>query len=83
MAAAQSAGGLQKGWLHGGSAHPRPNHLAAQARYLNNPIPLNEPFVIPGSGAECQAPGDSSLPIEEVGNCTCMAVFSAGKGTAQ
>jgi hypothetical protein len=82
MAAAQSAGGLVKGWLHGGSEHPRPDHLAAQAKYLNSPIPLNEPFTIPGSGAQCQAPGDADLPIGEVANCTCMAVFTAAKPEA-
>lgn len=74
MASARSAGNLRKGWLHGGSSEPRPAHLAAQAKYLNEPIGLDEKFDI--GGVEMDAPGDTSAPIGEVANCTCMVVFS-------
>jgi len=74
MASARSAGNLKKGWLHGGSAEPRPDHIAAQQRYLNAPIGLDEKFDI--GGISMDAPGDTSAPIEQVANCTCMVVFS-------
>lgn len=76
MIAAEEVGGLKKGWLHGGSKDPREGHMTAQREYLNNPIPLDEDFKV--DGYECSAPGDSSLPPEEVCNCTCMAVFVKG-----
>ena len=74
MAAAESVVGLKKGWLHGGSEHPRPSHLQAQADYLDNPIPLDEDFVV--GGIHMSAPGADDAPIEEVANCTCVVVFS-------
>lgn len=74
MLAARNAGNMRKGWLHGGSAEPRAAHLAAQSAYLNNPIPLDEPFVV--NGFPCDAPGSTELPVSEVANCTCMVVFS-------
>lgn len=78
MIAANDVGGLLKGWLHGGSKDARPAHLAAQAQYLDNPIPLDEPFVV--NGFECNAPGDESLPPEEVCNCSCMVTFVKDEG---
>lgn len=75
MAAANRVKGLKKGWLHGGSADPRPEHLEAQTRYLNNPIPLDEKFVV--NGVDMDAPGDANAPVGEVANCTCMVVFTS------
>lgn len=73
MAAARAAGGtLKKIWIHGGSAEPRPAHLAAQGRYAAG-IGLDEKFEI--NGHLCDAPGDSSLPVGESANCTCMVGF--------
>jgi HK97 family phage portal protein len=78
MIAARSVGGLRKGWLHGGSREPRPAHLEAQARYQAAPIGLEEKFTINGFAAD--APGDASLPIGEVANCTCMVTFHRAEG---
>jgi len=80
LLAARQAGGLNKGWLHGGSSEPRPEHLAAQSKYLASPIGLDEKFEI--NGHLCDAPGDAELPVGETANCTCMVVFSAAKETA-
>jgi hypothetical protein len=73
MAAARAAGGLLKGWLHGGSSEPRPAHLAAQDRYMAEPIELDEMFSV--NGHEADAPGSTELPVEETANCTCCVVF--------
>lgn len=74
MMAANEVGGLKKGWLHGGSKEPRPEHIAAEKQYLNAPIGLDEKFIV--NGLECDAPGSTELPVEEVANCSCMMVFS-------
>lgn len=81
MMAAKEVGGLRKGWLHGNSDQPRPGHISAQERYLNQPIDIDQPFVLQGADGqtyECQQPGDSSLPAGEVCGCTCTAVFFKG-----
>jgi hypothetical protein len=76
MIAAREVGGLKKGWLHGGSKEAREAHLAAQARYLANPLDLDDKFEV--NGFECDAPGDSDLPPDEVCNCSCMVTFTKG-----
>jgi len=73
MIAAREAGDLEKFWVHGNPAMPRPDHVAAAERYQANPIPVDEPFQI--NGLECDAPGDPSLPPEEVCNCGCTVGF--------
>ena len=73
LLAANFAGGLLKGWLHGSSEDPRPAHVAAESTYQAAPIPLNGQFVV--NGHSCAAPGDASLPVEETANCTCTLVF--------
>jgi hypothetical protein len=75
--AAREVGGLKKGWLHGGSKEPRPEHLAAQAKYLVNPIGLDEKFEV--GGASMDSPGDADAPIEQIANCTCMMTLVASK----
>jgi len=74
LLAAEEVGGLKKGWLHGGSKEARPSHLAAQAKYLNEPIGLSEKFTLE-SGQSCDAPGDADLTVDETANCSCMVVF--------
>jgi len=77
LASAKTLGGMRKGWLHGGSSEPREAHLAAQAQYLANPIPLDAPFTV--NGYETQSPGSTELPVGEAANCTCMMVFFAAE----
>lgn len=79
--AAQNATGVEKGWLHGGSQEPRETHLAAQDKYLNDPIPIDQEFHL-GNGVTCDYPGDPSLGPEDSCNCSCMVVFSKAKGSA-
>ena len=83
MIAANEAGGLLKGWLHGGSAEPRPGHVRADQLYMAAPIPLNQKFEFQGGDGElytCDQPGDSSLPASEVCNCSCMVTFVKAEG---
>lgn len=85
MIAARDVGGLTKGWLHGAPDASRSNHVDAQARYSEKPIPIDEKFIIFGAGGQsyaCDAPGSTELPVGEVANCTCMVTFHAAKGTA-
>ena len=77
MLAAREAGGLLKGWLHGGSSQARDAHLAAQARYLEHPIPLDDKFEV--NGYQADAPGSTELPVGEVANCTCTVTFRSAK----
>jgi len=81
MLAAREVGGLSKGWLHGGSKQARDAHVAAQSRYLEHPIALDDKFEV--NGYMTDAPGSTELPVGEVANCTCSVVFSkAVKGDA-
>lgn len=72
MIAALEVGGLLKGWLHGDPADPREAHIIAERQYAAG-IPLTEKFVV--NGHECDQPGDTALPVEEVANCTCSVRF--------
>jgi HK97 family phage portal protein len=77
MISARSAGGLLKTWIHSAlSGEDRPAHVEAMAIYAAG-IPLDATFSI--NGNECDAPGDSSLPADEVCNCRCMCGFVADK----
>jgi len=78
LSARETGTNLKKAWLHGGSAEPRPDHVAMQQKYLAAPIGVDEEFVL--NGNSCDAPGDSSLPVGETANCTCMVVFVKGPG---
>lgn len=80
MERAKAVGGLRKGWLHGNPNEAREDHLAAEAKYLAEPIPVNEKFVV--GGFDMDAPGDANAPIEQTANCTCMVVFVPENGAA-
>lgn len=70
MIAARDVGGLKKYWVHGNPKVPRDSHVAAAQRYnADAAIPLDQDFEV--DGYACDAPGDETLPLEEVCNCTC------------
>jgi len=59
-----------KYWMDSSIGVPRETHIKAGQDYNEeNAIPVNESFVV--AGYECDCPGDSSLPAEEVVNCHC------------
>jgi hypothetical protein len=71
--AALEVGGLEKFWIHGNPNEPRDAHLDAALRYQDNPIGLEEPFVV--NGVEMMYPGDPEAPAGEVCNCTCVVGY--------
>ena len=61
--------GLTKRWIATADNRTRPSHLAAHMRYGENPIPIEEPFIV--GGAELRYPCDPLGPPEESVNCRC------------
>lgn len=74
---AQAAPDVRKYWLHSGARHPRPDHLAAAARYapggIPGPIKQNEDYQVGGHTAT--GPHDPRLPADQVVNCFCMSLL--------
>lgn len=62
-------GGVLKAWRATGDRRTRRSHLDAAARYNENPIPVDQPFIV--GGAELMYPGDPSGPAKETINCRC------------
>jgi len=59
----------KKGWLSAFAPDTRETHMAADAQYSENPIPLEEAFII--GGESLQYPGDPAGSAENVCNCLC------------
>lgn len=62
-------GGVLKAWRATGDGRTRQSHLEAAARYNENPIPVNEKFIV--GSAELAHPGDPAGPAKETINCRC------------
>lgn len=58
-----------KGWLCAFVEKSRSAHMDADAEYSDNPIPLNDPFIV--GGEALQYPGDPSGSPGNVCNCLC------------
>ena len=65
--AKQSGIKLQKAWI-AAFRNTRDSHIAAHARYRNNPIPINELFEV--GACRTDAPGHSGCPEEDI-QCQC------------
>jgi len=63
---------LTKRWVASGDARTRESHLVAHMRYLDNPIPVSEPFHVGGS--LLMYPGDPNGVPAEIINCRCTSV---------
>lgn len=61
--------GLMKAWVATGDRRTRLSHLRAHRRYRDDPIPINEPFIV--GGAELMYPGDPAGPVRETIYCRC------------
>lgn len=69
-----AAGMTHKGWIHSrGPGDRRPGHIEAEHRYMPEPIPLTQPFII--NGVPLMYPRDFSAgrPAETV-NCQCLQI---------
>ena len=58
-----------KGWLSAFVDDTREEHKEADAMYSDNPIPIDEPFIV--GGEELQYPGDPNASAGNVVNCLC------------
>lgn len=77
-AASPPGTGLVKAWLSAGDDRVRDDHQAADDDYSDNPIPLDQPFIV--GGYPMDHPGDPSGPPEEVINCRCTVVYTQPAG---
>jgi len=75
MEGAEAAGEEYKAWVPVGDNSTRETHLQAGAQYIENPIPIDQPFTV--GGALMQHPGDGSLgaPLSEIINCRCAVSY--------
>lgn len=66
---AQQVPGVLKRWVATGDSRTRPSHLNAHIATMNNPIPVDQPFIV--GGREMQYPLDPAGPAKETVNCRC------------
>ncbi len=69
---AQEIPEIQKRWLSAATPRTRDSHLAAHFRYMTNPIPVTEPFLV--GGYKLMFPGDPAGPAGETINCMCREI---------
>ena len=72
----RGAGIAFKAWLSSHGPHVRPAHALAEELYIDNPIPIDQPFEV--MGEQLMFPGDDSLGAspENVINCQCVQLAS-------
>ena len=65
---------LVKEWIASDGSRTRDTHRTASSQYSNNPIPMNEPYLVGGS--KMMFPSDTSLGAraKEVVNCRCVSI---------
>lgn len=70
--AMKSVGIEYKSWLSSHGPHVRPAHAEAESMYIDDPIPVDEPFTV--GGEQLMFPGDDSLgaSLENIINCQCI-----------
>jgi len=70
------AGIEYKAWLSSHGPRVRAGHAAAEAAYIDNPIPIDQAFVVDldGEGEQMMYPGDDSLGASpgNIINCQCV-----------
>jgi len=68
-----------KAWLSSHGPHVRPAHADAEDMYIDDPIPLDEPFEV--MGEQLMFPGDGSLgaSLENIINCQCVQLAAQKK----
>lgn len=76
QATATQIPGLLKGWVATGDARTRDSHLQAHLTYKENPIPIDQPFVLKDrqGQAELMYPGDPQAPARFTINCRCRPI---------
>jgi hypothetical protein len=69
------AGVEYKSWLSSHGPTVREAHAAAEEQYGDNPIPVDQPFIV--DGEELMYPGDESGSASNVINCHCIQIAVA------
>lgn len=79
QAAIKKAGIEFKAWLSSHGPHVRPAHAEAEAMYIDDPIPIDDPFEV--MGEQLMFPGDDSLgaSLENIINCQCIQLAAQKK----
>lgn len=82
----RAAGMTHKAWMHSrGPGERRPGHVAAERRYFNSPIPMDEMFFV--DGEQLLYPRDyRNGTAKNTINCQCLHVarrIAAGKSAAE
>lgn len=69
-----------KAWLSSHGPNVRETHEEAEDRYIDNPIPIGEPFEV--GGYLMMYPGDDSMgaPLKEIINCHCIQLAAEKEG---
>jgi hypothetical protein len=70
---AQRVPGMTKSWMATSDGRTRIEHLQAHQRYKENPIPVDEPFIV--GGEKLMYPGDPNASARATVNCRCRAVY--------
>jgi uncharacterized protein with gpF-like domain len=79
QAAIKKAGIEFKAWLSSHGPHVRPAHAEAESMYIDDPIPVDEPFEV--MGEQLMFPGDDSrgASLENIINCQCIQLAAQKK----
>lgn len=72
LEAAAAVPGLLKRWIASVDRRTRPSHLTAFIHYFDNPIPVDQPFLVGTS--YLMYPGDPAGPAAETLYCRCTSV---------
>jgi hypothetical protein len=80
---------IKKIWISSHKPDSRENHLECEAKYINDPIGIDEPFIIPGyfkgkkyyPEESCQYPRDPALSASNSVYCGCSMVTIDGNDT--
>lgn len=78
--AMDDAGIEYKAWLSSHGPHVRPAHAEAEQMYIDDPIPLDQPFEV--GGEQLMFPGDDSLGAspDNIINCQCIQLAAQKAG---
>ncbi len=78
------AGIEYKAWLSSHGPNVRAGHAGAEEAYIDNPIPLDEPFIVDldGDAEQMMYPGDDSLGASpgNIINCQCVQLAAMKEG---
>jgi HK97 family phage portal protein len=69
----ERAGVPMKSWLWSRAEHGRRMHADTEAKYMDDPIPLGDDFVIAGTSVTCKHPRATGVAEHDI-NCGCTTI---------